>query len=375
MRIGLVLDDTLDTPDGVQQYVLNVGAWLSEQGHDVHYLVGYTSRQDIANIHSLSRNLKVRFNGNRMSMPLPTSRKRLKEFFAEQHFDIVHVQVPYSPFLAGRMLTVVPEVTGVVGTFHILPYSRMVRSANRALGAWNKRSGNRFDQMLAVSEPAREFAEQTYGYRNVQVMPNPVRLAQFQGVTSSDPALNIVFLGRLVERKGALQLLKAVAYVREQQLFEGEFTVHIGGKGELLGALQAFAATHNLTDSVRFDGFIGEDDKAGYLAAADLAVFPSSGGESFGIILLEAMAAARGVVLAGNNPGYASVMQPFPEQLFDTQNIRRFAELLAGWLGDTERRRQAAAQQQEYVREFDISVVGNRLLGVYEEVLQTKRQT
>ncbi len=69
MKIGLVLDDTLDTPDGVQQYVLQVGRWLSAEGHDVHYLVGKTTRTDIANVHSLSRNLKVKFNGNRMSMP------------------------------------------------------------------------------------------------------------------------------------------------------------------------------------------------------------------------------------------------------------------------------------------------------------------
>ncbi len=374
MRIGLVLDDTLDTPDGVQQYVLNVGAWLSDQGHDVHYLVGNTSRSDIAHVHPLSRNLKVRFNGNRMSMPLPASRKRLRAFFAEHQFDVIHVQVPYSPFMAGRLLKLVPETTAVVGTFHILPYSRMVRSANRALGVWNKRSGSRFDQMLAVSEPAREFAEKTYGYHDVAVVPNPVRLAQFEDARSDDAGLNIVFLGRLVERKGALQLLKAVAYVREQRLYDGDFTVRIGGKGELLPKLQAFAATHHVAECVRFDGFIGEDVKAGFLAAADVAVFPSSGGESFGIVLLEAMAAARGVVLAGNNPGYASVMQPFPEQVFDTQNVRAFAELLATWLQDASGRTGIAHRQHAYVRQFDIAEVGGRLLQVYAQALQKRRQ-
>ncbi len=373
LKIGLVLDDTLDTPDGVQQYVLGVGAWLAEQGHDVHYLVGDTSRSDVQNVHPLSRNLKVRFNGNRMSMPLPTSRRRLRDFLRQHQFDVIHVQVPYSPFMAGRLLHALPSTTAVIGTFHILPYSRMVRSANKALGAWNKRSGNRFDRMLAVSEPAKTFAGDVYGYTDVQVVPNPVRLAQFAGAVSYDRSLNIVFLGRLVERKGALQLLKAVAYTREQRLFNGSFVIHIGGKGELLPKLQAFAATHGLTDMVRFDGFIDEAHKPQFLAAADVAVFPSSGGESFGIVLLEAMAVARGVVLAGDNPGYASVMEPYPGQLFDTQNTRAFAELLVSWLHDATGRAEAARSQQEYVKQFDIDEVGARLLQIYTDALQTKR--
>ncbi|HUB93292.1 MAG TPA: glycosyltransferase family 1 protein, partial [Verrucomicrobiae bacterium] len=66
MKVALVLDDTLDTPDGVQQYVLAVGGWLVEQGHEVHYLVGQTVRTDIQNVHVMSRNVHVRFNGNRM---------------------------------------------------------------------------------------------------------------------------------------------------------------------------------------------------------------------------------------------------------------------------------------------------------------------
>ena len=111
MKIGLVLDDTLDTPDGVQQYVLQVGAWLTDQGHEVHYLVGQTARTDIPNLHSLSRNLKVRFNGNRMSMPLPASRRKLRAFLQEMQFDVLHVQVPYSPFMAGRLLSVAPAST------------------------------------------------------------------------------------------------------------------------------------------------------------------------------------------------------------------------------------------------------------------------
>jgi len=371
MKIGLVLDDTLDTPDGVQQYVLGVGAWLSAQGHEVHYLVGHTTRADLAGVHSLSRNLRVKFNGNRMSMPLPASRRRLRAFLAEQQFDVLHVQVPYSPFLAGRILAVVSKSTAVIGTFHILPYSRLVTLGNRLLAVMNSRSARRFDAMLAVSQPAADFARRVYGYPP-EVVPNPVRLAQFAGAHSNSRALTIVFLGRLVARKGAQFLLQAVYYLREHKLYKDEFRVIIGGKGALLPELEQYAADHGLGDIVSFAGFVDETAKAGFLAQADIAVYPSVGGESFGIVLLEAMAAARGVVLAGNNPGYASVMEPYPEQLFDPREVPDFAKKLARYLADEPARTAAAQAQKTYVKQFDINEVGSQLLVVYKDALQRR---
>lgn len=375
MKIGLVLDDTLDTPDGVQQYVLHVGKWLSEQGHDVHYLVGQTTRTDIENLHVLSRNVRVKFNGgNQMSVPLPVSKSRLKVFLKQEQFDVLHVQVPYSPLMAGRLIAAAPARTAVIGTFHILPYSSLVMRANKLLAFVNYRSGKRFDKMLAVSAPSRVFAEQIYGYSS-EVVPNPIRVAQFNGVAGTSQATNIKFLGRLVPRKGAMQLLEAVQYLRKEQLYDGEFHVSVGGKGELLNELSAFVQVNGLCEVVTLQGFIEEKDKAVFLADADIAVYPSLGGESFGIVLLEAMAAARGVVLAGNNPGYASVMQPYPEQIFDPHDTKGFAELLAWHLNHPEARARASELQQGYVQHFDINVVGARLIAVYTQALQSRTQS
>lgn len=370
MKIGLVLDDTLDTPDGVQQYVLAVGTWLSNQGHDVHYLVGATTRTDIPGVHSLGRNIKVRFNGNRMSIPLPASRRRLRAFLAAERFDVLHVQVPYSPFLAGRLITTAPSATAVVGTFHILPYSRAVAFANRLLALLNRSSGRRFDRMLAVSAPAREFARNVYGY-DADVLPNPINLAQFSNVVSDSESLNVVFLGRLVERKGAQYLLQAVAYIREHGLYQGDFHVYIGGKGALRPQLEKYVQAQGLEETVTLMGFIDEAHKALFLAQGDVIVYPSTGGESFGIVLLEAMAAGRGVVLGGNNPGYASVLQPYAAQLFDPLDVQGLAEKIAWYLDRPAEREAAAGTQKAYVQHFDIGVVGARLLQVYAHALQT----
>jgi len=374
LRIGLVLDDSLDTPDGVQQYVLTVGRWLSGQGHEVHYIVGETQRDDLPHIHSMTRNWKVRFNGNSLSIPLPASRDRLQALLKAYDFDIIHIQTPYSPFLAGRLIQRLSASTALIGSFHVLPYDRWVRLANHLLAVLNRRTGQRFDCILANSEPTGAFAGHVYGYR-AQQMPNPFSLVSFQPKQpSKNKATTIVFLGRLVSRKGAKKLLQAVVYIREHHLTNAEFQVLIGGKGPLRGELENFVTSHDLTDIVTFQGFVDEAHKTAFLSEADLAVFPSISGESFGISLLEGMAAARGVVLAGDNPGYRSVMAPLnQEQLLNPLDTESFAQTLVHWLEDASARYQAAEAQKAYVKQFDIEVVGQKLLRIYSEALHQRR--
>lgn len=371
LRVGLVLDDTLDSPDGVQQYVLSVGDWLAQAGHEVHYLVGHTERTDLNNLHSLSRNVAVKYNGNRLSVPLPASKRKLRRLLKELNLDVLHVQVPYSPFLAGRLITAAAPDMAVVGTFHILPYNWRVRFGNRLLSLVNRRTGRRFDRMLAVSPPARDFAASVFHYDPV-VVPNPIQVARFSSAVVSSPTIKIVFLGRLVERKGAGLLLRALAKLYKEGSLPPDVRIVIGGKGPLLDDLQAFTDSHGLAEVVQFAGFVFEEDKAAFLAQADIAVFPSVSGESFGIILLEAMAAARGVVLAGNNPGYASVMGDRPHQLFAPHDIQSFAALLKWWLDHPDERAKAAAWQQSYVTGFDVGVVGKQLEAIYKEALQSR---
>ena len=94
-KVGFVLDDTLDKPDGVQQHVLTVGKWLSEQGHEVHYLVANSERKDLENVHSLGKFANFRFNKNNVRTPLPTTNRKIKKspfkrgFFFVNFFNFV----------------------------------------------------------------------------------------------------------------------------------------------------------------------------------------------------------------------------------------------------------------------------------------------
>jgi len=374
-KIAFVFDDSLDQPNGVQQYVLTVGRYLAEQGHSVHYIVGETKRTDLPNLHSMGRNIKVRFNQNRMSIPLPVSRKRIKELLAHEDFDILHVQMPYSPQLAGRAISAAGPQTAVVGTFHIAPHSALVHAANWLLHLLCARSLRRFDEVTSVSKVAQAFAWDTFRMESA-IVPNTVTLKAFLGsqpLPQYKDGLNIVFHGRLVERKGCQYFLRAIRKLHNDGALPPDARVLVCGAGPLEAQLKAYVADHGLAKLVIFTGYMTEEDKPRYLAAGDVVVYPSTGGESFGIVLLEAMAAARGVVLAGNNPGYASVMGERPEVLFDPFNTEQLAAKIKRYIDDKDARDALHRWQQQFVPKFDVPNVADEVLVTYAEALRKRR--
>jgi len=376
LKIGLILDTSLDPNDGVQQYVVNIGEWLRRQGHDVHYLVGQTERRQLPNIHSLSRNIGVSFNGNRTTIPLPTSRRKLRQFIQSQDFDVLHVQTPHHPLMAQHLILAAGPRTAVVGTFHILPYGKLSAVGNRALGVWLKPSLKRFDKMLAVSSAAAEFCRHSFGLE-AEVLPNVVDYRLFHDAKPlrqyKDDKLTILFLGRLVPRKGGLLLLEAIARLKDSATKLPAFRVVICGRGPQAPKLRKFISRHCLQASVELVGFVDEADKPRYYASADVAVFPSRGGESFGIVLLEAMAGGQAVVLAGDNPGYRSVLAPQPELLFNPNSAEALAEKLAYYMTHAADRRRLQAWAGRYAEQFDVGTVGTQLLATYYAALHKRR--
>lgn len=364
MKIGFVLDDSLDKPDGVQQYVLTVSAWLQNRGHEIHYLVGETHRRDLENLHSLSKNIKVRFNANRLSVPMPVPHKKLRDLLNEQQFDVLHIQMPHNPLLAGRIVSSSPKDTAIVGTFHVAPFSKFETAATRLLGLWLKPNVRRFDDVVSVSKTAQEFAQKTFRIES-KVVPNPVDLKQFP-TKVTDHHGPIVFLGRLVPRKGCLELLKAYKLLTEE-LSEVPRLI-ICGDGPQRKMLEAFCTSNNLS-TVEFVGFVSNEQKKDYLASSSIAVFPSTGGESFGIVLLEAMAAGSGVVIAGNNSGYKNVMEPTPEVLVNPRDSKAFTKVFKKYIIDKDMAQLVHHKQQTLVKQYDIGVVGRQLLGVYQEAI------
>lgn len=368
MKIAMVLDDSIDRPDGVQQYALTLGAFLERQGHEVHYVCSEAERDDIT-VHSLARNVGVTFNGNGLRVPLPTSRAKLREFLERERYDVIHVQIPHSPLFAARVVDEARRVQArtvrIVGTFHILPSGPVSAAATRMLGTWLRRNLKKFDQFCAVSAPAVEFARKAFGIEAVMI-PNSVDISIFADAPvtpRTDDRLVVAFLGRLVERKGAQELVAAIAALPEAT--RNKLDVRIGGKGPLRDKLESAIAAGGLSDVVMLTGFLAEEDKPTFYADADLAVFPATGGESFGIVLIEAMASGTGVVLGGNNPGYLSVLGGRPEVSVDPRDTAAFAAALARLIDDDELRAELHAEQAERVTMFDVATVGEQVLEMY----------
>jgi phosphatidylinositol alpha-mannosyltransferase len=368
LKIGFVLDDSLDKTDGVQQYVLSLGEWLKSKGHTVHYLVSNTVRKDIGGVHSLGNNVSVKFNGNTVGTPLPVSKKRIHALLQAENYDVLHVQLPFSPFLAHKVIHLAPQNTVLVGTFHIMPISGLATLASRVLGIWTRRSWRKFHHIFSVSSAAQEFALKVFRVKST-VLPNVVDVSRFATAEPFDKeAKTILFLGRLVPRKGCLTLLRAINSLQTDDSLP-EFRVVICGKGELMATLKEYVRKNHLKN-VEFTGFITEADKPRYYATADISVFPSSGGESFGIVLLEAMVSGKAAVLAGDNAGYRAVLGQREQMIFDAKDADALAAKLKHLLANESERLTEAAWGKEFAKKFDVSVVGSELLKEYNKVLR-----
>lgn len=340
----------------------------------MHYVTSTTARTDLPHVHDVARNVSVRFNGNRLSTPLPARRRAVDDVLALD-LDVLHVQMPYSPFLAGRVVSRAPRPTAVLVTFHILPLSRAAQVGTHALGAVQRAQMRRLDGVLAVSGAAEEFMHGAFGVHG-EVVPNPVELAPFTaarraalGVDVDASRPRVVFLGRLVERKGAGALLDALGVLAREQTLPAGLEVVVAGTGPERDRLERVARGHGLQDVVTFPGFVAEGDKPALLASADVVALPSLGGESFGISVVEALASSRGVVLAGDNPGYRSVMDGLTDQLVDPRDPIAFARSLGTWLADADARRAASARQAAAAEKFDVAVVGEAVLGHYAQAI------
>ena len=376
LTIGFVFDDTLDALDGVQQHIITIGTELARRGHDVHYLVGETHHSPVPQTVSLARNVMVSFNGNRMRIPLPVRKREIRSALAHNNYDILHIQAPYSPLFGGRVLECAPQSTGVVATYHIAPIDRRARYGGRALGLVNAHSHRRVDEVIAVSQVAAQYAQFT-SHTHGTIIANPVNVEKFataaHRATRDAAHPHIVFLGRLVPRKGAQLLLDALDYGERHGMFPMPgLHVTIAGDGPLMDDCVQRAA--RLRTPVQFVGTVDEG-KADLLASADVAVFPAIGGETFGIVLPEAIASGAGVTLAGDNPGYRWTMRGDEDALFSVgpDHARVLAERIERALTDAPWARRLHAREEALLDRYNVQAVTDEVEQVYARAIADRR--
>jgi len=369
MTVGFVLDDTLDVTDGVQQAVLTTGEEMTRRGHDVHYIVAATHRHEDLQIHSIASFIELKFNGNSVRTPRGASKKTIQELYDSLSFDVLYVQMPFSPFLSGRVISLAPKKTKIFGTFHILPYTNMSRIGTRLLGVALKKSLKRFDGFFAVSEPALTFMESVFKVSG-NVLPNPIDYDQYHIKHKKSQSHSVVFVGRFDERKGALQLVNAISLLPKKLQQETKFI--LCGKGPLLEEAKQLSEANGT--NIQFPGFVSRSEKIDYLANATIAVFPSISGESFGIVLAEAMSAGADVTIGGNNPGYESVIGRWPETLFKGRDPVAIAAIVTEFLNNKKLRNSIGKEQHLHVKTYDVKQIVDEMEKQYSCSIEHKKR-
>jgi len=373
LSIAYVFDSTYKPAEGVARYIETLGEYYREQGHNVSYIVG-SSIYDNPSVYPVARMVSVKANGNHVDLPLPISKRKARDLLEKIRPDILHIQAPYGP-IGWRFANEASKETAIIGTFHSVPKSTMDKLRHNAIGMLSRRSLRHFDRMISVSPAAKEVALNTYGIDS-EVIPCPVNLNKFKVGKRlhqyDDGKFNIVFLGRLEERKGCQHLLSAVGLIDVSTL--SKTRVIIAGDGPLLPKLQLQSSSLGLDEAVSFLGFIDDEKVADLFASADIAVFPATGGESFGIILVEAIASGAGVVIGGDNAGYRFVLGD-NKYLFDPTNEKSLAQYLTRIISYPKGLVESHAYQHKELGRFDVAIVGSKIMEIYKTILKKKKST
>jgi len=371
MKIALVSPYDFAYPGGVANHISSLERHFTRMGHEVKVIAPAS--------HAIST-FGDRFIPIGKPRPIPSSgsicrvtispwlSSRIKAVLNEENFDIIHLHEPLMPMLCTTVLRL--SSTANIGTFHAC-HGRPGYNFARPFGKLIlKRWFRKLHGKIAVSKPAMEFAHEHFpGYYNI--IPNGVDLEHFSPNVSPidefcDGKVNILFVGRLEKRKGLNYLLQA--YKRVKQEVPNSRLIAVGPGTRLRGKYKKQVRQSGLEDVV-FVGYVSYDDLPRYYKTADIFCSPATGRESFGIVLLEAMAVGKPIV-ASNIEGYASVVTHGVEGLLvPPRDEERLAQSLISLMSDKSLRQQMGARGRLNALQYGWEHIAQRVLSYYVRVL------
>ncbi len=368
MRIGLVCPYQWDVPGGVQYHVRDLAETLRGMGHHVEVLTPAEREESLADpwMTYAGRTVPVPYNGSMASMQFgPVSAARVRRWLREGRFDVVHVHDPASPSV-GLLVCMMAEGP-IVATYHAASVrSKWLAAVGPVARPWLEKITGR----IAVSDFARRLQVEHLGGDAV-IIPNGVHVAPFAhgptlpGHTRGVDGPTIGFLGRYDEpRKGLPVLLDAMRTV--VRTHPGAQLL-IAGRGDAAELRRLVG--EDLQPHVSLLGELSEADKAAFLRSVDVYCAPNLLGESFGVILIEALAAGAPIV-ASDLDAFASVLEGGEAGvLVPRGNPTALARALCDLLADPERRAELSARGATVAAAYDWQVLARRILTVYETVV------
>ena len=361
MKIGFVSPYAWDVPGGVQAHIRDLAQFYRKQGHEVSVLAPATDDGSIKEdfVVAAGRPVAIPYNGAVARVLFgPVAASRVRQWIETEAFDILHLHEPAIPSLS--LLACSIAEGPMVGTFHVAAPRQKVAFAIAPL---LEPIIEKLRARIAVSEVARETLT-IHLDTDAVVIPNGIS-ADFFGSAQPRPEWQRVntigFIGRFSEpRKGLGTLLEALPSIA--RIFP-TVRILIAGPGEGIEAMQSVNPA--LRNNLQFLGRINDAEKASFLKSLDLYVAPNTGGESFGIILAEAMAAGAPIV-ASDIPAFRHLLDDGRYgALFENGNPVSLAEQIIDLLKNQEKREHLRGQGLERARRFDWSQVSDEIMNVY----------
>jgi phosphatidylinositol alpha-mannosyltransferase len=371
VKIALVSPYDFAHPGGVTLHISYLERYFTRMGHDVKV---------IAPASRAVPDFGDRFIPIGRPRPIPSSGSiarctislwlapKIREVLEREKFDVIHLHEPLMPMLCTSILRL--SNTANIGTFHA-SYGKPGYNFARPIGKWIlRRWFRKLDGKIAVSKPAVEYAHTNFpGYYNI--IPNGVDLEHFSPDVApiekfKDGKLNILFVSRLEKRKGLNYLLQAFKQVK------GEIPdcrlIIVGPGTRLRRRYERYVAKNGLKDVI-FVGLVAYDELPRYYKTADVFCAPAIASESFGIILLEAMAMGKPIV-ASNISGYANVVSHGVDGLLvPPADKDKLARALISLLGDESLRREMGAKGRAKALEHSWERISQRVFDYYVRVL------
>ena len=360
LRIGLVCPYSWDFPGGVQNHVRDLAEFLISNGHYVEVLAPATESEDLPDyVVSAGRAISIPYNGAVARVLFGVgANSRVRSWINDGDFDLLHLHEPAIPSLS--LLACWAGEGAMVGTFHA---AAKYQKAIFAIGPILEPVIEKLSARIAVSESAR-LTLTAHLETDAIVIPNGIYADNYRDGSSRPQwqGNTVGFLGRFEEdRKGLPVLLDALPIISR---FIPDIRVLIAGPGDSEEVLAK--VDPQLRHRVEFLGKISEEDKADFLASVSLYIAPNTGGESFGIILAEAMAGGAAVV-ASDIPAFADVLGHGQYgALFESENSENLAKVIIDLLRDETKRKELAAAGAVHAQRFDWGQVGEEIFEVYE---------
>jgi len=370
LKIGIVSPYAYPRPGGANSYVRETYSRLTELGHEVRIITApWGDDPPAKDVIQIGRAMAIPFNGSIGRVTLSVRLEWLISHMLEREkFDIIHHHEPFVPFLSFQILD--SAKCPNVATFHTFGGFSFSYWAGRIV---LDRYMNKLDARIAVSSAARHFVS-SYFHGDYRIIPNGVDVDFYANAKPfpefQDGKVNILFVGRVEPRKGAMYLMRAYARIKERH---PDTRLIIAGRGPEIGDLRRFARGQKIED-VLFAGRVSDEDKARFYKTADIFVAPSTGQESFGIVLLEAMAAGRAVV-ASDIHGYKRVVQRNVSGLLvEPKDPDALADGLERLILDPDLRRSLGEAGARRAVEYDWRHVTEELVSVYAEVIAQRKK-